>query len=104
LSSTDLNELHNLIDGLQRCVTSLQSRYGDVPAMRRMAGDAARILVDVERLDVDDGDGDGEIDVERGAAHRYGAGEKIAVPGTQHDIDFWRDVDDEGLGGHHGQR
>jgi hypothetical protein len=95
LSSTDLNEMHNLIDGLQRCVTSLQSQYGDVPAMRRMVDDAERILVDVD---------DGEIDVERGAAHRYGAGEKIAVPDTQYDIEFWRDVDDEGLGGHHGQR
>jgi hypothetical protein len=26
-------------------------------------------------------------------------GEKIAIPDTQYDTEFWRGVDDEGLGG-----
>ena len=26
--------------------------------------------------------------------------EKIAIPDTEYDRDFWRDVDDEGVGGH----
>ncbi len=28
------------------------------------------------------------------------SGEKITIPDTQYDSDFWRDVDDEGVGGH----
>jgi hypothetical protein len=28
------------------------------------------------------------------------SGEKIAIPDTQYDTEFWRDVDDEGVGGH----
>ena len=28
------------------------------------------------------------------------SGEKIGIPDTQYDSDFWRDVDDEGVGGH----
>jgi hypothetical protein len=27
-------------------------------------------------------------------------GEKIAIPDTDYDCDFWRDVDQEGVGGH----
>ena len=34
-STTEFAELHELIGGLRRCVTSLASRYGDSPAMRR---------------------------------------------------------------------
>jgi hypothetical protein len=30
--------------------------------------------------------------------HRH-SGETIPIPDTQYDADFWRDVDDEGLGG-----
>jgi hypothetical protein len=98
-SIAELNELHYLVGGLQRCVTSLQSRYGDVPAVRRIANDAERILNDVERLDIDDG----ELDVARGTA-RHDSGERSPVPDTQYDIEFWRDADDEGVGGHHTQR
>jgi hypothetical protein len=28
------------------------------------------------------------------------AGEKIGIPDTPYDSAFWRDVDDEGVGGH----
>ncbi|MGH3597078.1 MAG: hypothetical protein ACRDUT_14105, partial [Mycobacterium sp.] len=38
-STTELAELHDLIGGLRRCVTSLKSRYGDTPAMRRIVND-----------------------------------------------------------------
>ncbi len=99
-STAEFAELHNLIVGLHRCVTSLKSQYGDVPAMRRIANDTGRIVNDVERLDIDAG----ELDIERGAAHHYDADAKIPIPDTQYDIEFWRDVDDEGVGGHHGKR
>jgi hypothetical protein len=49
LSSTaELAELHDLIGGLQRCVSSLKARYGESPAMRRIVIDTDRILGDVE--------------------------------------------------------
>jgi hypothetical protein len=95
LSSTaELAELHDLIGGLRRCVTSLKSRYGDTPAMRRIVNDAERILNDVELLDIDA--------AELGLAHAapQPSGEKIAIPDTQYDTEFWRDADDEGVGGH----
>ncbi|CAN5441356.1 hypothetical protein BH10ACT9_BH10ACT9_47280 [soil metagenome] len=93
-STTELAELHDLIGGLRRCVTTLRSRYGDSPAMRRIVLDAERILTDVEQLDLDAGD----LDLARCVVPHKG--EKIGIPYTQYDSDFWRDVDDEGMGGH----
>jgi hypothetical protein len=93
-STTELAELHELIGALRRCVTSLRARYHDTPAMRRIVNDVARILNDVELLDIDAS----ELDLARHATHHQG--EKIAIPDTQYDSDFWRDVDDEGVGGH----
>ncbi|MBV8861652.1 MAG: hypothetical protein JO082_06700 [Mycobacterium sp.] len=93
-STTELAELHELIGALRRCVTSLRSRYHDTPAMRRVVNDVERILNDVELLDIDAG----ELDLARHAlAH---PGDKIAIPDTEYDSEFWRDVDDEGVGGH----
>lgn len=94
LSSTpELAELHDLIGGLRRCLTSLRSRYGDVPAMRRIVNDADRILGDVELLDTDAE----ELDLAGVTVER--PGEKIAIPDTPYDPKFWRDADDEGVGG-----
>ncbi|MGH3531745.1 MAG: hypothetical protein ACRDSX_07435 [Mycobacterium sp.] len=74
-------------------MTSLKSRYGDIPAMRRIVNDTERILNDVELLDIDAG----ELDLASPVPH---SGEKIPIPDTQYDAEFWRDVDDEGVGGH----
>ncbi|WP_099020987.1 hypothetical protein [Mycolicibacterium palauense] len=93
-STTELAELHELIGGLRRCVASLRSRYGDNPALHRIVMDADRILGDVELLDTDANN----LDLSRFAVQH--SGEKIPIPDTQYDNDFWRDVDDEGVGGH----
>ncbi|OBK50340.1 hypothetical protein [Mycobacterium sp. 1081908.1] len=93
-ATTELAELHDLIGGLRRCVSSLRARYGDSPAMRRIVIDADRILSDVELLDTDVA----ELDLDRATVQQ--SGEKIVIPDTQYDTDFWRDVDDEGVGGH----
>jgi hypothetical protein len=93
-STTELAELHELIGGLRRCVSSLKARYGDSPAMRRVMIDADRILGDVELLDTDVS----ELDLMRATVQQ--SGEKIAIPDTEYDRDFWRDVDHEGVGGH----
>lgn len=91
---TELAELHDLIGGLRRCVTALKARYGDTPAMRRIVIDADRILGDIELLDIDAT----ELDLARAAGHD--SGEKIRIPDTDYNAEFWRDVDDEGVGGH----
>lgn len=94
-SPIELAELHQLIGSLRRCAASLKTRYGDTPAMRRIVIDAERIAGDVELLDIDAG----ELDLSRSGVQPAG-GEKISIPDTQYDSDFWRDVDDEGVGGH----
>jgi hypothetical protein len=92
--AAELAELHHLIGNLRRCVNSLQDRYGDAPAMRRVVIDTERIISDLELLELDAG----ELEL---AAHPVVfSGEKIQVPDTPYDREFWRDVDDEGVGGH----
>jgi hypothetical protein len=90
----ELVELHQLIGNLRRCVSTLQLRYGDAPAMRRVVIDTERILNDLELLDMD------AAELELGSHHPAGATEKIPVPDTPYDREFFRDVDDEGVGGH----
>ena len=95
-STTEFTELHELVGGLRRCVTSLASQYGDSPAMRRIVNDTERILIDLDRLDIDAE----ELELTRGVTRARSSAEKIGIPDTQYDSDFWRDVDDEGVGGH----
>ncbi|BBX98642.1 hypothetical protein [Mycobacterium lacus] len=93
-ATPELAELHDLIGSLRRCVSSLKARYGDNPATRRIVIDADRILSDVQLLDTDAS----ELDLDRATAQQ--SSEKIIIPDTEYDRDFWRDVDDEGVGGH----
>lgn len=93
-TTAELAELHDLVGGLRRCVTALKARFGDNPATRRIVIDADRILTDIELLDT----GVSELDLERAAVPQ--PSEKIAIPDTEYDREFWRDVDDEGVGGH----
>jgi hypothetical protein len=92
--NAELAELHDLIGSLRRCVSSMRDRYGDSPAMRRIVIDANRILSDVELLDSDAS----ELDLARATVQH--SGEKVVIPDTEYDSEFWRDVDDEGVGGH----
>jgi hypothetical protein len=94
-STTEFVELHQLIGGLRRCVASLASKYGDSYAMRRIVNDAERILNDIDRLDIDAE----ELELSRGMTRHRQGGEKIPIPDTEYSSDFWRDVDDEGVGG-----
>lgn len=91
---TELSELHDLVGGLRRCVSSLKARYGDSPAMRRIVIDTDRILSDLELLDADVS----ELDLTRATVQQ--SAERIVIPDTQYDSEFWRDADDEGVGGH----
>lgn len=93
--ATELAELHHLIGSLRRCVSSLQHRYGTTnPAMRRVVIDTDRLIGDLEILEMD------AAELEHASHTVVGTAEKIAVPDTPYDREFWRDVDDEGVGGH----
>ncbi len=92
--ATELAELQQLIGNLRRCVTTLQHRYGDNSAMRRVIIDTERIVGDLEILEMDAGE------LEHVSYSPAGPTQKIAVPDTPYDREFWRDVDDEGVGGH----
>jgi hypothetical protein len=91
-TTTELDQLHELIGDMRRCVTSLASRYGDSTAMRRIVNDAERILNDIDRLDIDAE----ELNLARGVSHHQVSVEKIGIPDTQYASDFWQDVDDDG--------
>ena len=97
-TTTEVDELHQLIGSLQRCVTSLVSTYGDTPATRRIVNDAERILNGIDRLDIDVE----ELEMKRGLSQPNGSSEMIQIPDTEYHIDFWRDVDHEGIGGQSG--
>jgi hypothetical protein len=93
--TTELNELHQLIAHLMRCVSALQATYGDAPAMRRIVNDAERILNGIDRLDIDVE----ELELACGLALSKGRGPMIQIPDTDYDHGFWGDVDHEGVGG-----
>jgi hypothetical protein len=63
--------------------------------MRRLVNDAERILNGVDRLGIDAE----ELEMARGLTPSV---EMIQIPDTHYDIDFWRDVDHEGIGGRSG--
>jgi hypothetical protein len=94
----EVDELHRLIVGLRQHLKTLVSRYGDSPATRRVLNDAEHIQNGIDRL---------YIDVEElGQAYELTSPtrpcEMIQIPDTPYEPDFWRDVDDEGIGGQTG--
>ena len=91
--AAELAELQHLIGNMRCCVTALQDRYGDAPAMRRVMIDTDRILGDLEILEMDAGE------LEHAAHIVVATGEKVQVPDTPYDREFWRGIDDEGVGG-----
>jgi hypothetical protein len=91
-STAEREELNELSGALLKCVTSLASKCGDTPAMRRLVNDAERILNGVDRLDID------LEELELARVHTPSV-EMIQISDAEYDIDFWRDVDHEGVGG-----
>ncbi len=92
--AAELAELQQLIGNLRRCVASIQHRYGDTPAMRRVLIDTDRIVGDLDLLEID------ASELELAPHSPTASGEKIQVPDTPYDREFWRGIDDEGVGGH----
>ncbi|AGB21911.1 hypothetical protein Mycsm_01503 [Mycobacterium sp. JS623] len=93
--ASKVDELQRLITDLRGCMTSLVAACGDRPATRRVLNDAEWILNGIRRLEIDIE----ELEAHRGLAQPATSKQRIQIPDTQYDIDFWRDVDHEGIGG-----
>jgi hypothetical protein len=90
-TTTEFDELHQLIQRARRCVTSLVSKHGDCSATRRIANDVERLEIDVD-----------ELETSCVLTQPRSSTATIQIPDTEYHIDFWRDVDHEGVGGQRG--
>jgi hypothetical protein len=91
-ATSELTALHRTIEELTNAMSSVRTRYGDVPAVKRLLGDVERILLDVADLD--------DLTPPPPAS----VTELQPIDDTPLDPSLWADADDEGLGGYHGGR
>jgi hypothetical protein len=89
MSSTEYTELQRTIGQLRQCVGALRARYGDVPAVRRLANDVDRLDIDASEL----------VRPVATPAPRQ-AEDVVVVPDTPYDPALWQGADDEGVGGY----
>ncbi|MBB3038513.1 hypothetical protein [Hoyosella altamirensis] len=94
--TTETSELRRGIGQLRQSVRTLMMKYGDAPSVRRLVTDLERLSIDV-----DDFEQSRPAPVSASAAAKQ---EKIPVPDTPYDESLWAGVDDEGVGGYHGDR
>jgi hypothetical protein len=93
-TTTAVETLQGLLADLLQCVTSLQSTYGDTPAMRRIVNDANGIGNGIHRLQIDAED----LGLSAAAVSCTRSTEMIQISDEDYDASFWRDVDHEGVG------
>jgi hypothetical protein len=89
--NAELAELRRTVGQLRRCVGALQSRYGDILAVRRLAND-------VDRLDIDVRDFETPIPLQPKPVDRS---DIVKIPEGPYDPSLWQGCDDEGVGGYH---
>jgi len=75
-------------------VSSLETALGDTAAVRRIVNDTQRISNDIDRLRMDLAD----LGPADAAILSPQPEEKIQIPDVDYAVDFWRDVDHEGVG------
>jgi hypothetical protein len=85
----DVSDVHRALAALERAVGVLQSRYAETIGLRRLASDVNRLREDLAEL--------GELRAAKPAGD--GLPRLQFVPDKPYDPDFWRDADDEGVGG-----
>ena len=94
--TVELTTLHRTVAELRGIVDTVRSRYGDIPAVKRLVGDLDRIDLDAAELDEvlppANGTGPAWVPVPL---------QMHVVDDTPHDPSLWADADDEGLGGYH---
>jgi hypothetical protein len=87
--TSELSVLHRAVDELRAIIGTVRSRYGDIPAVKRLLGDVDRIDLDVSELD----------DILPPAQAE--AGPVQLIDDRPFDPSLWADAADEGLGGIH---
>jgi len=90
---TTAAELQRLTEDMMTCVRSLKAALGDSAAVRRIVNDIERIGNGVDRLDIDLQEL-GQVN----ATVRPQPVQMIQISDADYDLDFWRDVDHEGVG------
>jgi hypothetical protein len=94
MSTNTIDKLHQLLAELLHCVSSLESTYGDTPAMRRIVNDAHGIRNAIHRLEIDAE----ELGPAPALTSNTRAVDMIQISDADYDANFWRDVDHEGIG------
>jgi hypothetical protein len=90
--TAELTSLHRTVEELRSIVNSVRSRYGDIPAVKRLIGD-------VERIDLDAAELDSVLPPPTPVA-----GDMQLIDDSPLDPALWADADDEGLGGYRDAR
>jgi hypothetical protein len=99
MSTNTVDKLHQLLAELLHCVSSLESTYGDTPAMRRIVNDAHGIRNAIHRLEIDAEElGAEELGPASALTSNTRAVDMIQISDADYDANFWRDVDHEGIG------
>jgi hypothetical protein len=88
---TELTALHRTVDELRSTVGTLRTRYGDIPAVRRLLGDVERLELDLSELDT-------LTPLPAPMPPEFGP---VQLDDRPLDPSLWADADDEGLGGYH---
>ncbi len=86
----ELQSLYRAVDQVRAGVADVRRRYGDIPAVQRLAGDVDRLTIDAHELDT----------VPARAPQPVATIEYISDEPA--DTSMWADADDEGIGGYHG--
>jgi hypothetical protein len=88
-SDEDIAEVRRALAALERAVGALQARHTETLGLRRLASDVRRFADDLAEL--------GEL---RPAKPTGDTLPRLQfVPDKPYEPDFWRDADDEGVGG-----
>jgi hypothetical protein len=88
---SELAVLHRSVDELRTAISSVRTRYGDIPAVQRLVGD-------VERINLDAADLDGVPPL---LAQPSAPAAVHVIDDTPLDPALWDGADDEGVGGYH---
>ena len=102
MTTTEIAELRRNIGQLRQCLGTLRSRYGDAPAVRRLANDLERLDIDADELE---GAPPAPVPTQQGTgAPASGTPGMIPLDDTPYDESLWEGADDEGVGGYRGGR
>ena len=85
----DVAEVRRALAALQRAVGTLETRYAGSLGLRRLTSDVRRLADDLDEL--------GDLRLAKPTGDRLPRLE--FVPDKPYEPDFWRDADDEGVGG-----